>query len=150
MGHGIIRIHARLFAFREGGHALKNKIFRRKSAAERRRYLSAVLRHGVGGALSEEEIDRILSEVSLNRQYAVSIFLNHISFRETLARILTEENKTFMSVVFSRGGHRRAPVAVIVTSAERNGTKREILVLAPKYIRKGEKHEQKRQKPGRV
>jgi hypothetical protein len=98
-----------------------------------------VLRQAAGGALNEEEISRILSAVSLNRQYAVSVFFNHMLFREAVARVLTPENRTFMSVVPSRDGYRRTPIAAVVTSAERNGTKRAILVLAQHRTQKGAK-----------
>jgi hypothetical protein len=98
-----------------------------------------VLRQAAGGALNEEEISRILSAVSLIRQYDVSVFFNHMVFREAVSRVLTPENKTFTSVVFSCDGYRRAPIAAIVTSAERNGTKRAILVLAQHHTQKGTK-----------
>jgi hypothetical protein len=123
----------------ERSYAMNNKAFAQKSDAEKRRRLSAVLRYGTGGTLTGEMTVRVLSKVSLNRQYTVKVFSDPKAFQKAVARARSEEIKTFMSVVFPRGEYRRAPVAAVVTPADQNKTRREILILAPHYTRKGVK-----------
>ena len=93
---------------------MKNRVFRRKSAEEKRNYLAAVLKHSSGGALDDAAIRRILPNVSIHRQYTVSSFTDNQAFQEAIAHAQT--GRTLLSTVFSQAD--RQPFAVVITPLE--------------------------------
>ena len=109
---------------------MENRVFRRKSAGEKRSYLAAVLKRSSGGALDDAAIRRILPNVSIHRQYTVSSFADNQAFREAVAHAQT--GRALLPVVSSQPG--RQPFAVAVTPLKRAGplkNHRAIYIFAP-------------------
>jgi hypothetical protein len=61
---------------------MKNQAFRRISDTEKRRRLTAVLRHSTGGALDDTSIRRVLRRVEIQKQYKISVFRNRRTFEK--------------------------------------------------------------------
>ena len=116
---------------------MKNKAFTRKSTAEKRRYLSAVLRFASGGALDDAMIGRILLKVAIHRQYNVSVFSDASSFQKAVA--CDKPGNTSLPVVHSRTGNgSAAAVTAPLKSALPEKSKRAIYIYSPNlYNRKG-------------
>ena len=118
------------FASRKGSDTLKNKLFKLKSAEEKRRRLAAVLRNISGGALDDAMIGRILPIVSIHEQYAVSAFSSNRMFQEAVARSQTGD--ALLTVVVSRAGRKQA--AAVIAPLKQAGSKtcqRAIYVYTP-------------------
>ena len=139
----------RLFLCLEKGcDDLKNKVFMKKSAGEKRRRLYAVLEHIAGGSLDDVMIGLIIPKVAIHRQYTISAFSDNLAFQKAIARAQT--GNSLLSVVYSRAGN--GTVAVVITPRKQdNGTKntRAIYIYSPKlYYRKGVKKWAKASKNG--
>ena len=118
---------------------MKNKVFTRKTAAEKRRHLSSVLRYAAGGALDDDMIGRILPKVAIHRQYTVSAYSDRLAFQQAVAHART--GNAPLSVVYARSG--RGPVTAVITPRETgdvNKSKRAIYICLPNLsYRKGVK-----------
>lgn len=116
---------------------MKNKIFKLMSAAEKRRYLTAVLRRGTGGALDGKAIRHILKSISINRQYNVSAFPDIRVFQ--LAVTHAKNENVLLSVIYPRHGN--IPVAAVFRPARSSGAdtnKRAVYIHTPnRRTRKG-------------
>ena len=110
-----------------------------KSAEDKRRYLTAVLKNTGGGVLGDRMIYRILPNVHIHSQYVVKAFTDDRVFREAVAR--AQIGRTLSSVAFTRG--RNGAAAAIIAPLRPSGSKkgrRAIYIYAPKlYDRKGVK-----------
>ena len=109
---------------------MKNRVFMQKTPEEKRRHLSSVLRSNVGGFLDDGMIGRILPNISLNRQYAISAFSESQTFREAVAR--AQAGETLLSMIFSKA--KAGPVAAVITPLRISGTsksRRAIIIYAP-------------------
>jgi hypothetical protein len=99
------------FCVWEEGEAMKNRIFMKKSADEKKRYLAAVLMSASGGSLSNSMIRQILSKISIHKQYRVSVFHSRRAYRAALNRALDSDAR--LRLVPSQ--HRHGTETVIIS-----------------------------------
>jgi hypothetical protein len=93
---------------------MNNQVFTQKNTEEKRDYLTAFLRSSSGGALDESMIDRVLPNISINRQYTVTVHDDLGLFRSELLRMYTGTGTLYLAL--SEAGSNQ--VVAVITAHE--------------------------------
>ena len=128
---------------------MTNEAFCLLSEEDRSTNLRAALKIQTAGSLTDDELQRILTGVSLKRQYKISVCYEEAEFN----RILTNENMQRMQVIlpvpaskedglsgcfFEKG----TTIAAIVQSQTDTDNANRILIFIPNLRQKGKTYEQ--------
>ena len=125
---------------------MKNKVFSKKTAEQKRRYLGAALKYITEGALDDGMIGQILPKVAIHEQYTVTMFPGYRAFQKAVAHAQTGKVRT--SAVFSRsnGGMAAVVITPLKLAGETN-SRRAIYIHAPlQQAGKGRKNGQNTQR----
>ena len=79
-----------------------NQAFMSRSQEEQQKKLTTILRSCTNDALTYEEIRNLMLSVALNRQYAITVHTNPMSFREALVLVRSDERDDQGKIVFGQ------------------------------------------------
>ena len=126
---------------------MKNKDFNRQSEKERTAKLMSVIRARTNGALSNDDVQNLIENVSSERQYAITIHTDSDSFKQALVLAHSNEGCDHGKVAFgdvtlgNRYGHgneqsvihhaRNKTAAAVITRDTQARTTYEIRIFIP-------------------